>query len=200
MCTNDSYRPCRDQATSDIFFGYHHAWLSQVGFSCVAEHFGQDVEHHGSLAWPLIRISDIELLHPNGVDHGAHGRLATQQHLAADAQTGQLMSCPQHKGDLILPAHLGHLATSTLLPSGRTRWSSTKGSLHLAQLVRTDIPHLTHAYRAMVNSLIEEFSLTAKPVGRRKSRIPLRRARPRRACGAWRSHAAALADARESFR
>jgi hypothetical protein len=52
----------------------------------------------------------------------------------------QLMSAPQHSGDLILPWPLGHIEISTLVPSSLVRLSSTSAASQAPQVVLTDIP------------------------------------------------------------
>ena len=60
-------------------------------------------------------------------------------------QTAQVMSDPQHIGDLILPWPLGQTEMRTCAPSSLTSTSSTRAASHFAQLVFTDIPHAGHS-------------------------------------------------------
>ena len=61
----------------------------------------------------------------------------------------QVMSWAQHMGDLILPSPLGHFETSTVLPSSLTSVSCTSSAPHVAQVMFTLIPHLSHVYVAI---------------------------------------------------
>jgi hypothetical protein len=63
--------------------------------------------------------------------------------------TLQVMSWPQHIGDLILPCPFGHFEICTSLPSSSFRLSSTSGASHFAQLAFTPIPHFEHSYVAI---------------------------------------------------
>ena len=67
-------------------------------------------------------------------------------------QTLQLISEPQHSGDLILPSQSGHCAICTDDPSLSCNDASTSGVLHFAQLVVTAMPHLAHSYLAIIAS------------------------------------------------
>tara|TARA_B100000959_G_C14932403_1_gene604268 strand:+ start:891 stop:1148 length:258 start_codon:yes stop_codon:yes gene_type:complete len=67
------------------------------------------------------------------------------------------ISAPQHCGDLIIPSHLGHLETCTLDPSSTVILPLIRGSLHLAQLAFTAIPHLSHLYVSIVFILMTFF-------------------------------------------
>ena len=53
------------------------------------------------------------------------------------------MSLPQHIGDLIFPqlSSLGHNEICTVDPSSLVSTSFTNGTLHLAQVALTAIPH-----------------------------------------------------------
>ena len=53
----------------------------------------------------------------------------------------QVMSAPQHWGDLILPSQEGQRETWTEEPSGRSRWPFSRGTSHLAHWALTDMPH-----------------------------------------------------------
>jgi hypothetical protein len=66
-----------------------------------------------------------------------------------DQPMGQLMSSPQHMGDLILPWPLGHFEICTFVPSSNVKLSSTSGASHLAQVALTAIPHFAHSYVAI---------------------------------------------------
>ena len=63
---------------------------------------------------------------------------------AGDLQTVQVMSVPQHMGDLILPWPFGHTEIATDVPSSLTRTSSTRAASQAPQAVLTDIPHEGH--------------------------------------------------------
>jgi len=67
-------------------------------------------------------------------------------------QTLQLISDPQHSGDLILPSQSGHCAICTDDPSSSCNDASTSGVLHFAQLVFIAMPHLAHSYLAIIAS------------------------------------------------
>ena len=56
----------------------------------------------------------------------------------------QVMSVPQHMGDLILPWPLGHTEIATDVPSSLTRTSSTRVASQAPQVVLTDIPQEGH--------------------------------------------------------
>jgi len=60
------------------------------------------------------------------------------------------MSWPQHIGDLILPAHLGHLDICTLEPSSLVSVSFTSGSLQSEQLASTPMLQTLQRYVAML--------------------------------------------------
>ena len=62
----------------------------------------------------------------------------------------QLMSKPQHIGDLIFPSHTGQREIWTLLPSSIVNVSFTSGWSHFAQVAWTDIPHFWHEYVAII--------------------------------------------------
>ena len=62
---------------------------------------------------------------------------------AVRCQTLQVMSAPQHSGDLIFPCPLGHWETSTSAPASVTITASTRGASQVPQVVFTDIPHLS---------------------------------------------------------
>ena len=66
--------------------------------------------------------------------------------------TEQVISCPQHTGDLIFPWLLGHLDTWTFEPSSNFKVSLTNCALHFAQVAFTDIPHFEHSYVAIYSS------------------------------------------------
>ncbi|MDF1556275.1 MAG: hypothetical protein P1P84_24620 [Deferrisomatales bacterium] len=61
----------------------------------------------------------------------------------------QLMSTPQHMGDLIFPWPFGHLEIRTAVPSGNFTLSSTRGASHFAHVALTPIPHFEHSYVAI---------------------------------------------------
>ncbi len=67
-------------------------------------------------------------------------------------RAGQLISWPQHIGDLILPWSLGHLETWTLFPSSRAILSFTSGASHLPHVAFTLIPQTSHSYVAIIIS------------------------------------------------
>ena len=56
----------------------------------------------------------------------------------------QLMSLPQHIGDLILPCPLGHCEISTDEPSSLAMDASTSSAPQAPQVVLTDIPQVEH--------------------------------------------------------
>ncbi|MGB0255067.1 MAG: hypothetical protein ACPF95_02720 [Flavobacteriaceae bacterium] len=53
----------------------------------------------------------------------------------------QLMSAPQHCGDLIFPSQEGHCEICISLPSSKDRSPFSRGTLHLPHVAFTDIPH-----------------------------------------------------------
>ena len=57
----------------------------------------------------------------------------------------QVMSWPQHIGDLILPWSFGHLEIWTCFPLSRVSVSFTSGASHLPQVALTLIPHTEHS-------------------------------------------------------
>lgn len=59
-------------------------------------------------------------------------------------QTEQVMSAPQHSGDLILPCPLGHSEISTMVPSSLVREASTRSTEQWPQVVLTDMLHFAH--------------------------------------------------------
>ncbi len=73
---------------------------------------------------------------------------------AGPGYTLQLMSSPQHCGDLILPCPSGHFAMSTEAPPSSCSVSCTSSLLHLPQvMVPTLIPHFGQLYIATVGLL-----------------------------------------------
>jgi hypothetical protein len=62
------------------------------------------------------------------------------------AQTGQVMSCPQHMGDFTLPCPSGHSETcTTVLPSGIVIVLCLSSLPHLPQVMMPMLmPHLLH--------------------------------------------------------
>ncbi len=67
--------------------------------------------------------------------------------------TEQVMSAPQHNGDLIFPCPFGHFDTATTRPSAVVIVSCTSGASHLAHVAFTSIPHFSQAYVAIRTSL-----------------------------------------------
>jgi hypothetical protein len=57
----------------------------------------------------------------------------------------QVMSSPQHIGDLILPCPFGHFETWTSVPFSSFILSLTRGASHFAQVALTAIPHFAHS-------------------------------------------------------
>lgn len=57
----------------------------------------------------------------------------------------QLMSTPQHCGDLIFPSQDRQIETCTSLPSGNPKMSFSKGRSHFAQEALTAIPQDLHS-------------------------------------------------------
>jgi len=63
--------------------------------------------------------------------------------------TVQVISCPQHIGDLIFPWPFGHFEICTSLLSSNFKLSLTSGSSHFAHVALTAIPHFEHSYVAI---------------------------------------------------
>jgi len=62
------------------------------------------------------------------------------------AHTEQVMSAPQHRGDLILPCPSGHLEIVTFVPSSRDSVSCTSSLLHFPHvMLPTLMPHFSHS-------------------------------------------------------
>jgi len=62
----------------------------------------------------------------------------------------QVISTPQHDGDLIIPQSLGHFDTATVVPSSVVMWSCTSACPHLTHVNPvTPIPHCPHTYSMM---------------------------------------------------
>ncbi len=62
-------------------------------------------------------------------------------------QIAQVISEPQHIGDLIIPQPLGHLVTETFVPSSLVISPGTMSQLHLAHFIpTTPIPHNPQEY------------------------------------------------------
>ena len=80
------------------------------------------------------------LLHAAGIQETGQGGEGAKAEGGADHAL-QLMSAPQHCGDLILPSQEGQRETCTWLPSGRSRWPFSRGTSHLAHWALTDMPH-----------------------------------------------------------
>ena len=75
---------------------------------------------------------------------GEDGEMEAGTKAGAEGQAAhslQVMSVPQHCGDLILPSQEGQRETCTWLPSGRSRWPFSRGTSHLAHWALTDMPH-----------------------------------------------------------
>ena len=71
--------------------------------------------------------------------------------------TLQLMSSPQHCGDLILPCPSGHFATSTEAPPSSCNVSCTSSLPHVPHvMVPTLMPHFGQVYIATVVLLSRE--------------------------------------------
>jgi hypothetical protein len=66
----------------------------------------------------------------------------------------QLMSWPQHNGDLILPWPLGHWEICTDLPSSSFSVSFWSGASQCPQVALTFMPHFSHSYVAILYLLI----------------------------------------------
>jgi hypothetical protein len=64
--------------------------------------------------------------------------------------TAQVMSEPQHIGDLIIPCPFGHFDTCTVLPSSFVRVSCTSSAPQLPHVMMpTLIPQVGQVYRAI---------------------------------------------------
>ena len=66
----------------------------------------------------------------------------------SSVQIGQLMSWPQHIGDLTLPCPLGHFEIATFEPSSFVIESCASSASHFAQVMFTLIPHFSQVYVA----------------------------------------------------
>ena len=62
-----------------------------------------------------------------------------------DQAIAQVISAPQHSGDLIFPCSFGHFDTCTVEPSSRVRTSFTKGASQWPHVALTVIPQTEHS-------------------------------------------------------
>ena len=74
-----------------------------------------------------------------------HKKSAIKEPLSFPIQVLQVISTPQHDGDLIIPQSLGHFDTVTVVPSSVVMWSCTSSCPHLTHVNPvTPIPHCPH--------------------------------------------------------
>ena len=100
----------------------------------------------------MIRVSALKMTMsaPQGrdqvtVEARAEGETPSADVITWRQATAQLMSWPQHIGDLTLPCPSGHFETWTDLPSGMANVSCTSSLPHFPQvIVPTLIPHFGH--------------------------------------------------------
>jgi hypothetical protein len=84
----------------------------------------------------------------NGLKKPGSSQLLDENRLAPELLSypmEQVISWPQHRGDLILPCPFGHLEICTFAPLSSVRVSFSRGASHLAQVAFTLIPHLLHS-------------------------------------------------------
>jgi hypothetical protein len=81
------------------------------------------------------------------IDHGATGKPYGSQEDAnvRNYAAEQVMSCPQHNGDLIFPWPFGHFEICTSFPSSSFKVSLTSGASHFPQVAFTLIPQIAHS-------------------------------------------------------
>jgi hypothetical protein len=93
---------------------------------------------HVANAWRDLTIQSF------GFDPTGQGTPAVADGRHTGNYAGQLMSLPQHMGDLIFPSQAGHLAMRTSLPSSSLSTSSTNGFLQVSHCTLTVMLHVAH--------------------------------------------------------